>query len=151
MKHKGRELPPGMAERILKAQGEAEPTWKHPVLTKPVTGRGTQVAHKMNKWEKSYQQTLLLRLAAGEILWFDFEPCKFKLGNDWKTTYTPDFGVMLADRTIEFHEVKGFWRDDAKVKIKVAASMLPFVFVIVTKGHKGMGWDLQPVAKAQEE
>ena len=36
--------------------------------------------------------------------------------------YTPD--VLIAPPTgLELHEVKGFWQDDARVKIKVAAEM----------------------------
>jgi hypothetical protein len=37
------------------------------------------------------------------------------------------------------HEVKGFWQDDARVKIKVAASIYPFKFIAVKKA-KG-GWE----------
>jgi len=48
---------------------------------------------------------------------------------------------MLATGDIECHEVKGFWRDDARVKIRVAASLYPFRFVAVTK-TKG-GWDIE--------
>lgn len=38
-----------------------------------------------------------------------------------KTFYSPDFIVPALD-CIEVHEVKGHWEDDARVKIKVAAS-----------------------------
>ena len=38
---------------------------------------------------------------------------------------------MLANGQIELHEVKGFWMDDARVKIKVAAEMYPFKFVAI--------------------
>jgi hypothetical protein len=48
----------------------------------------------------------------------------FSLGDD--TRYTPDFMVIKNDGTIEFHEVKGFMRPAARVKIKVAARMFPW-------------------------
>jgi hypothetical protein len=40
---------------------------------------------------------------------------------------------MLTDATIEIHEVKGHWEDDARVKIKVAASLYPLRFVGITR------------------
>jgi len=44
-----------------------------------------------------------------------------------KTTYTPDFMVEYADegRPLEMHEVKGYWRPQARVKTKVAAQHYP--------------------------
>jgi hypothetical protein len=46
---------------------------------------------------------------------------------------------------LEMHEVKGFWQDDARVKIKVAASIYPFRFVAVTARAKkhGGGWAVE--------
>lgn len=86
-------------------------------------------AGRMNNAEFAYSKTLELRKIAGEILWYSFEGMTLRLAD--RTTYTPDFVVMLADRTLEMHEVKGFWTDDAKVKIKVAAEKFPFRFVAV--------------------
>ena len=36
---------------------------------------------------------------------------------------------MICNEQMEMHEVKGFWQDDARVKIKVAAQMYPFRFL----------------------
>jgi len=80
----------------------------------------------MNKTEKSYAELLDHQTYAGDVAWWLFEGLKFKLAPN--TYYTPDFVVMLRDGTIELHEVKGFWQDDARVKIKVAASRFPFTF-----------------------
>ena len=94
----------------------------------------------MNKTEKSYSILLEARLQAGEIAWYSFEPMKLRLAK--ATFYEPDFLVMLADGTLEFHEVKGFWEDDARVKIKVAAEKFGiFVFVGVTVDRASpTGW-----------
>lgn len=81
-------------------------------------GRTSQPG-KMNRTESRYAAHLEARRLAGEITWFAFEPWKFRLAD--RTFLTPDFGVMLADGLLECHEVKGFWEDDARVKIKVAA------------------------------
>lgn len=92
---------------------------------------GRLPAGTLNKTEQAYADTLRLRHLGGEIAWYKFEGVKLKLADN--TTYTPDFAVMLASGELEMHEVKGFWRDDARVKIKVAAALFPFRFVAVTK------------------
>ena len=38
--------------------------------------------------------------------------------------------------TMEIHETKGHWEDDARVKIKVAATLFPFRFFAITQGRK---------------
>lgn len=91
----------------------------------------------MNGTEREYAQTLSIMLGAGEIRRFDFEPVKLRLAKS--TFYTPDFRVVNSDGVVEMHEVKGFWRDDARVKIKVAAATHPYRFVAVSKA-KGGGW-----------
>lgn len=89
----------------------------------------------MNKTESAYAQELALRQAAGEIVAFGYEQIKFKLAD--KTFYTPDFFVVRSDGSMELHEVKGFWEDDARVKIKVAAKEFPmFLFVAVRRVRK---------------
>ena len=91
---------------------------------------------KMNGTEKVYADALELRLRAGEILRYDFEPEKLRLAKG--TFYDPDFRVIMADGTMEFHEVKGgFIRDDAMVKIKVAAALHPYVFRMIKITKKG--------------
>lgn len=94
----------------------------------------------MNRLESAYSQHLELRLIAGEIAWYQFEGMKFRLAG--KTFYTPDFNVMLADGTLEMHETKGFWEDDARVKIKVAAEQFPFRFVGVQR-QGSAGWKFE--------
>lgn len=93
-------------------------------------GRVGPVPGGMNKTEQRYGQHLAIRHLAGEVIWYAFEPFKLRLAK--RTWYTPDFAVMLQDRSLEIHEVKAHWEDDARVKIKVAAetySMFKFVAV----------------------
>ena len=96
-----------------------------------------------NKTEAAYESHLKLLMLAGEIAWFKFEGLKFRLADN--TFYTPDFIVMMTSGQIEVHEVKGFWQDDAKVKIKVAAALFPFKFLAVKAKTKkeGGGWCLE--------
>lgn len=93
--------------------------------------RGRARPGEMNRLESEYAAYLRGLQHAGEVLWWAFEPIKLKLAR--LTTYTPDFVVMTKDGTLECHETKGFWQDDAKVKIKVAAEKFPFRFVAITK------------------
>jgi hypothetical protein len=92
----------------------------------------------MNKTEEAYSRHLETLRIAGENNGFMFEAMKFRLADN--TFYTPDFIVFAADGVIEAHEVKGFWEDDARVKIKVFADKFPFRVVAVTKG-KGGAWN----------
>jgi hypothetical protein len=98
---------------------------------------------EMNNTEAAYDAYLAQLQHAGEILWHKFEGLKFRLADN--TFYTPDFTVMLADGTLQAHEVKGFWEDDARVKIKVAASLFPIQFIAmkpIAKKHGG-GWAVE--------
>ena len=83
----------------------------------------------MNKTESAYDAHLALQQHAGAIVWRKFEGLKLRLADN--TFYTPDFAVMTASGQMELHEVKGYWEDDARVKIKVAAEMYPFRFLAV--------------------
>ncbi len=95
----------------------------------------------LNKTEQAYEALLKEWQRLGIVAWFKFEGMKLRLADN--TFYTPDFAVMLANGQIEMHEVKGFWQDDARAKIKIAADMYPFRFVAVRPKAKkdGGGWD----------
>lgn len=93
----------------------------------------------MNKTETAYATRLGLLMHAGEIAWYKFEGVKLRLADN--TFYSPDFVVMLADGTLEMHEVKGFWQDDARAKIKIAAELFPFRFIAIKKGNGS--WEIE--------
>ena len=98
----------------------------------------------MNSTEAAYAGHLEIRRQAGEIALWRFESFKLRLAKS--TYYSPDFEVVLSDGLIELHEVKGFWRDDARVKIKVAAETFQeFRFLAVRKLPKkaGGGWKFE--------
>lgn len=93
-------------------------------------GRTRHAVGKMNKRELAYSVDLEVRHKIGDIQWWAFEPIRLRLAD--RTTYTPDFLVMLADGSMEFHEVKGHMEDDAAVKFKVASEIYwMFRFVLV--------------------
>jgi hypothetical protein len=107
----------------------------------------------MNKTEERYAAHLENLKRIGAVLWYKFEGVTFKLAR--KTSYSPDFVVMLPDGAIECHEVKGttkrtdsagvkhskpYFQEDAHVKVKVAAESFPFQFVVVYF-VKEKGWE----------
>lgn len=147
------EMPEGM-RRLVEASAAAavpQPTtaraYRPPAAAQPLAsgnaagkvsrGRPRHVPGEMNKTEEAYAAHLTLQLAAGAIAWFRFESVKLKLAE--KTHLTIDFFVMTAAGDLEAHEVKGFWEEDARVKVKVAAAMYPFRFLAVQRAPGG-GW-----------
>lgn len=93
----------------------------------------------MNKTEQKYHAHLTALKFAKEVLWFEFEPANLRLSDG--CFYKIDFMVMTKTGELEVHEVKGYWRDDALVKIKIAAAKFPFRFIAVQlkKGN----WDVR--------
>ncbi|NUF09809.1 DUF1064 domain-containing protein [Snodgrassella sp. ESL0324] len=97
-----------------------------------------------NKTEQAYElEVLKPAMQDGSLSWYRFEGVKLRLADN--TFYTPDYCVMRSDGTMEIHEVKGFWQDDARVKIKVAADMYPLKFIAVKRQAKknGGGWSIE--------
>lgn len=94
---------------------------------------------RMNGTERRYAEYLDLLMRAGEAVerW-DFDCEKLRLADT--TFYSPDFRVIRGG-LVEFHEVKGHWEDDARVKIKVAASIHPYVFRAVTDVRGKWRWE----------
>jgi hypothetical protein len=111
------------------------------VAAKPARGRAPQ---RMNGLEADYARLLELRVRAGEVLWWSFEGFRLRLAEGaW---FTPDFVVLLATGVLEFHETKGFLREAARVRLRVAAGMYPWGFVLVRRGKGGGGWSFERVA-----
>ena len=94
----------------------------------------------MNKLESKWSEHLRLEQQAGRVVDFWFETHKYRLAD--KTWYTPDFVVLNADGSIHVHEVKGFWEDDARVKIKVFAEKF-FMYEVFAVSRKGWQWVME--------
>lgn len=108
-------------------------------MNRRVLALGRLKSGQMNKSEAAYATALEAARIAQEIVWY----CHLKLADGCR--YTPDFAVLRADGVMEMHEVKGYWTDDARVKVKVAAEKFPFVFKAVYKQAKkdGGGWRIE--------
>ncbi|AEY69638.1 hypothetical protein PEp14_00049 [Erwinia phage PEp14] len=132
-------------EQLKELQAKAEARRKGDKPVKPAGKQKMQALGRLkqgekNNTEQAYEDHLEWRKHVGEILWYKFEGVKLRLADN--TFYTCDYFVMLANGQLEAHEVKGFWTDDARVKIKVAADLYPFRFIAVQKVKKadGGGW-----------
>ena len=116
---------------------------------KRLAALGRLKAGQMNKTEAAYAQYLEILKRAGEIQWYRFDGIKLRLAD--KTFLTVDFAVMDRDGVMELHDTKGgpgVFMDDAKVKMKVAAELYPFVFKVAfprAKKHGG-GWTIEEIA-----
>lgn len=85
----------------------------------------------MNKLESLYAAHLNLRKQDGEIVAWSFEHIRIRLANGaW---FKPDFLVRLTSGEIQSHETKGFMREAAAVRLKVAAEITPWRFVLVKR------------------
>lgn len=96
-------------------------------------------AGEMTQIERDWEAQLELRRAAGLLVRIDYEPERLRLAKD--TTYQPDFRVVMADGEVVFFEVKGphAW-EDAIVKLRVAAELHPYRFVMVTRDKVTRAW-----------
>lgn len=137
-----------LARRGVPGATTPRPDVRDPPFKLPPTEAGRYALGRlptgsMNKTEAAYDAHLQQLRHAGAIVWHKFEAVKLRLADN--TFYTPDFAVLPADGFLEMHEVKGFWEDDARVKIKVAASIYPFRFCAVTARAKkrGGGWEVE--------
>jgi hypothetical protein len=87
-------------------------------VKKPQRGR------KQSAGEKRYEELLVVLHAAGVVKFWLSQPWTVELAA--RTTYNPDFFVVLADGRPAMVEIKGFFAwDDSKVKYKVARKMFP--------------------------
>lgn len=89
---------------------------------------------KLNKTEAAYLASLRVR---ADLVWIGVQNITVKLANDCRLT--PDFATLDSTGKLTLIDVKGFQREDALIKMKVAARMFPmFSFLIVKR--EGGGW-----------
>lgn len=92
-------------------------------------------ARTPNRWEQSYYDDVLApRIAAGEILAAHYEALTLRIG---RCRYTADWCVQLADGRVELHEVKGFMREAARVRMSAVTEMYPALRLVVATGGPG--------------
>jgi len=124
--------------KTVKIERVAEPkTDKKPKAKKRLR---QQQGDGMNKTERAFHEYLKGTMPAAQIY---PQGLTLKLANGVR--YTPDFATVDVERKWTCWETKGFMRDDAAVKIKVAAARYPaMTFHLVTK-LTGGEWDIEEV------
>ena len=108
---------------------------------------------KMNKTEQRLEQHLANQKLAGEILWYKMHGFGMRLADN--TFFYPDAMVMENDRSISIYDAKaqnrstgkGLWKDDAKVKIKVAAELFPIFRFRGISYTKKNGWVIEEYSR----
>lgn len=114
--------------------------------TQRMQALGRMKTGQMNKTEERFAQMLELERHAGKVKWWKFEAIKLMLAKN--TSLTVDFAILPETDILTLIDVKGskaMVTDDARVKMKVAAEMYPFVFKIAYPRAKGEGWDIEEI------
>jgi len=109
-------------------------------LGKTITTNGQRFRSKL---EARYDQYLQTQKFARFIKEYWYEPFSIKLAR--KTFYKPDFLVETWDHRLTIIEVKGYMREDANVKLKVAARCLPCFRFLLARWQNG-AWVWEEVA-----
>lgn len=119
-------------------------------ISQPVASEAAIMLRQSSKGMNKTEALFLAHLKATHPdAWIEREPFALKLGNGVR--YNPDFAVWRYDAPTESpaltcYEVKGHMRDDAAVKLKVAASKFHFArFVLVWRDRKSGGWKQQVI------
>lgn len=117
--------------------------WATPEDVAALKGRPRRKPGEMNKGELAYANHLQGLKAAGLVRSWAFEHDKLRLG--LRCYLTPDFTVVMADGSVEHHEVKGrkgrryHVREDAMIKLRVAADRYrDRTFVVVWPLERGV-------------
>ena len=103
-----------------------------------VEKRSSQLPDGMNKTEARYAAELDWLKRENKVVNWWFASVKFRLAK--RTWYTPDFLVLLAGGVFRFVEIKGFLRDDAAVKFKLAREKYPWAEWLMLRRSKS-GWE----------
>jgi len=96
----------------------------------------------MNKLERAFWEQLQTAQRAMEFRFIWREPVVLRLAG--RTTYKPDFVSCTPLNHLTFWEVKGYMRDDAAVKLKVAASQFPCFQWVLVQRKRGL-WQCRDV------
>jgi hypothetical protein len=90
-----------------------------------------------SKLERDFALVLAGWQAKGVIHLFRYEPFRLRLADG--AFYKPDFmAVSTFDEAITLFEVKGHWREAAKVRIKVAAELHHYFKFCIVMRKKGV-------------
>lgn len=86
-----------------------------------------------SSWEANYALYLEWLKSRGDIVSWEFEPETFWFENIKRgvRSYLPDFRVTKNDNSVEYHEVKGYFDQKSKTKIKRMAKYYPKIKLVL--------------------
>ena len=107
-----------------------------------VPAKAEKPSDGLNKTERLYAWKLEDDLRAGLIAaWFRENISMVVIDTpQGKVRYRPDFMIVHLDGSIEFIEIKGFLRDDARKTFLAAVAKYPFWLFTMLRRSKG-GWE----------
>lgn len=101
-----------------------------------------------SQWESDFARHLEFLRTDGKIIEWGYERIRLRIGKRSgrermrAPIFTPDFHVIEPGGRLKFYEVKGYYRESAKVRSAVAAEVFPnFVFIVVRKS-RGATWKI---------
>jgi len=107
----------------------------------------------MNRTEQRRAERLEALRTLGQIHDWRYEPMKFRLADN--TWLTPDFLVIENDGSVTLEDVKGrakaggpWVEEDARIKLKVAASRYPWFRWTIVWEAKGGAWNVEAIPVA---
>lgn len=97
----------------------------------------------MNRLEQAWALVLQAEQQQGRVQWWAYEPVRLRLGPG--ALYTPDFLVVTHDGQLRADECKGHWREAARVRIKVAAGLYPWIHFQAVQRQGRAGWKAERI------
>lgn len=131
-KLKVKTVPVGVAEVVVFDKSDiADTTGADHSVSMRVSMSPTTDESKLNKWEKEYLLWIKRELKPE---WHGVQCLSLKIGDDCR--YVPDF-ITIESGEIYCREVKGFFRPQAKVKMKAVARIYPWIRFVLARKSKG--------------
>jgi hypothetical protein len=146
MKPRPANLTPEQEEEVRRQLARGVPPEAIVATATKATRKGAKRG-EMNGLETDYAIHLERRRIAGEILDWKYEALKLRIAFGEKAAwFVCDFWLLMADGSHQFHETKGWWRDAARLRIKVAAGVYQWAKFIGVKKQKrrdGGQWEFE--------
>lgn len=97
-----------------------------------------------NSWECDYAGMLaVLQVHDKSVAAWGYQPIRFRIAGG--CFFTPDFVVRYADGRIVAVDVKGYMREAARIRIRIAAEKYPWMqFIVARKKHEK--WETEIVS-----
>jgi hypothetical protein len=113
------------------------------IIKGPAPKPGREDGYK-SQWEADFARHLEYLKGDGVITAWGYEQVRLRIGKRSDRakmrapTFTPDFHAIWPDGHLVFYEVKGFYREAAKVRGGVAAAVFPYFTFVVVRKEKGV-------------